>query len=355
MPEVLSVDSWSVAKLDLDPLNPRLPVQLRGASQDELLLHFVRYYDLDELAWSMAENGYWPEEPLLTTDTTDRSERRLVVEGNRRLAALKLLTDSQARAISGRPNYWDEVAALAVSEHDLSVVPTRNYLNRDALLEYLGFRHVSGLMPWKADAKARYIYSLIKEHGYDFDRAAKVIGSRPDTIRRNFLAWATIEQARSVGVDAEPAADHFGVYYRALQNPRTRSFLNLEGWIDGNEGLVEPLQELGPERLSELVGYVFGSKRVIKESRQLDELALVLDDPSSLEILRSERDLELALRARPVDRQGLVAELRLAYRHAATANAEAFRFIGDAELLRDASQLVDIAQRIEESLRRDES
>jgi hypothetical protein len=164
------------------------------------------------------------------------------------------------------------------------------------------------------------------------------------------VAWAAIEQARNAGIETEPAVLHFGVYYRALQNPRARTFLNLEGWIGGSEQSNAPLGADGTERLGELLGYVFGPARVIKESRDLDKLALALEDESSLSILRSERDLDLALRSRPVDRAGIIGELRLAYRHAAAANAEAFQFAGDEDLINDAKRLEEIAKRISTSL-----
>jgi hypothetical protein len=52
------------------------------------LRFFEQEYDLEELGWSMAEKGYFNEEPLLTiTDPADES-RRIVIEGNRRLATL---------------------------------------------------------------------------------------------------------------------------------------------------------------------------------------------------------------------------------------------------------------------------
>ena len=344
-----STEPWLVAKLDFDPYNFRLPPEMQGAPPGDLFVYFIKNYDPEELAWSIAENGYWEEEPLLTIDSPTATDRRLVIEGNRRLTALKLLTDPEARQLTGRVEFWNELAGLA-ADQSLESVPTRNYSDRSGLLEYLGFRHVSGLMSWSADAKARFIYSLVEEHDYDFDRAAKVIGSRRDTIRRNFVAWAAIEQARRAGIDTEPAVLHFGVYYRALQNPRARTFLDLEGWIDGSEQSNAPLGDDGTERFGELLGYVFGPTRVIKESRELDKLALALEDESSLSILRTERDLDLALRSRPVDRAGIIGELRLAYRHAAAANAEAFHFAGDEDVINDARRLEEIAKRISTSL-----
>jgi hypothetical protein len=341
------VEDWPTSRLLLDQHNPRLPADLRERDQMELLRYFVVHYDLDELGWSMAEKGYFAEEPLLTTSADDPAYR-VVVEGNRRLATLKLLTEPQARAAIARP-LWDELAEFA-QEHQLDQIPTRLYGKRQDLLEYLGFRHVSGLMQWTADAKARYVRSLVVDYGYSFQKAGRVIGSRQDAIRRQFIAWQALEQARGANIDVSPAVEHFGVFYRALQNPRIREFLTVAGWVDGTEETLEPLGPEGPSRLDEFLSFVFGNKRVIRESRQLDDLGRVLGDKASTAILRTERDLSLALQELPADRDSIFAAVRLAYRHAAAAHAEAFQFADDDELVAQVERLKALVERLHDSL-----
>jgi len=101
MSEGPEVEDWPVERLLLDSTNPRLPESLGERDQLTLLRFFEQEYDLEELGWSMAEKGYFNEEPLLTvTDPTDES-RRIVIEGNRRLATLRLLIDTEARTAIG--------------------------------------------------------------------------------------------------------------------------------------------------------------------------------------------------------------------------------------------------------------
>ncbi len=338
-------DQWRVDHLLLDNLNPRLPERLYGvATQGELLLHFYTEYDLQELGWSMAEEGYFEEEPLLVVDADDPTFRT-VVEGNRRLAALKLLTDQTTRENVGASRLWSDLAAAA-SAQQLDEVPTIRYDERDELLEYLGFRHVSGLLAWEADAKARFVRSLITVHGYDFQRAGRAIGSRSDSVRRQFIAWNAIEQARSAGCNVDPAVEHFGVFYRALQNPANRAFLNLNGWTDGTPETLQPLGPGGNERLVEFLGWVFGADRVLTDSRQLDDLARALADPRATAILRETRDLGAALEEIPPSRDSVFAAIRLAYRHTTRAASEAWQFAGDAELVAEVQRLRLAAQQL---------
>jgi len=338
------VEPWSVAQLDFDQENARLPEDLTDRTEPALIRHFADHYDLEELAWSMAEKGYFEEEPLLTISNPSDASRRIVVEGNRRLATLKLLTDQAARVAAGDAR-WSELSTLA-SDKNLESVPTRNYANRRELLEYLGFRHVSGILQWSADAKARFVYSLITEYGYQFDTAAKVIGSRSDAIRRQFVSWGAVRQARDQGVDVAEAVDHFGVFYRSLQNPKIREFIGLQGWMNGDESLLNPLSGDGPERLEELLGFIFGRTRVIKESRQLDDLGRALGDGTARSVLRESRDLTMALQELPADRDALLGIIRIAYRQAARANAEAYQFKGDEQLLGEATRLEKMAEQL---------
>jgi hypothetical protein len=292
----------------------------------------------------MAEHGYFREEPLLTIASPTDSDRQIVVEGNRRLATLKLLTEVEARQAVGKP-FWDEMAELA-AEQSLTDVPARKYPNRESLLDYLGFRHVSGLLQWTPDAKARFVHRLVTEYGYSFERAGKVIGSRRDAIRRQFIAWSGLEQARANGVDIAPAVGHFGVYYRALQNPSIRTFLTLNGWTDGSEDLRDPFGAEGSQRLQEFLDLVWGRRRVIQESRQLDDLGKVLANQPAYALLTQERDLAMALQELPTDRDAIYGAIRLAYRHAARANAEAWQFRGDTGLLGEAGRLRDLGAQL---------
>jgi len=348
-----TINDWQVANLLLDAGNPRLPDEYRSANQAELLVYIEKNYDLEELGWSMVVHGYFSEEPLLVITAGTGTNERIVVEGNRRLATLRLLCDEQSRTLIGK-SIWTELAQLAVEEgKDLTHAPIREYETRAQLLEYLGFRHVSGLMQWEAEAKARFVYQLVTEYGYGFEQIARTIGSRPDAIRRQYIAWAAVIQARQAGVDVSPAVRRFGVLYRAFQSPGTREFLHLKGWTDGTPEMREPLSEGGPERFDELQGFVFGTKRVIKESRRLDDLGKVLSEPVALEVLRQERDVDVALRELPEDRMAVLATMRTAYRSLTAVNGQIFEFTGDRDLIAEAERLDRVVNLILHSLRQD--
>lgn len=86
-------DKWdrkkiSVTTLHLDPLNPRLPSSKQNLTQNEIIAELIRHDNVLTLAQRIAGNGYFSFEPLVVIKEKFGT---VVVEGNRRLAALKLL------------------------------------------------------------------------------------------------------------------------------------------------------------------------------------------------------------------------------------------------------------------------
>lgn len=53
----------AVTNVNLDPHNPRVPKELRkNITQKELYQLFVENYDVDKLAKSISEKGFYPDE-----------------------------------------------------------------------------------------------------------------------------------------------------------------------------------------------------------------------------------------------------------------------------------------------------
>lgn len=86
-----------IEKLLLDPQNPRLAEFgiSPETSQSDLLTTLWKELAVEEVAMSIAYSGYFPHEPLFVEEAP--KGRYIVIEGNRRLAAVKLLLDGELR------------------------------------------------------------------------------------------------------------------------------------------------------------------------------------------------------------------------------------------------------------------
>ena len=104
---------------------------------------------------SIGENGFFPGEAIVVTPANGKYT---VLEGNRRLAALKLLQDPD---LAG--NRRSITRASEDSKNKPTDIPAYIVNSRDDALQYLGFRHISGVQRWDPLAKARYLKLLFKQ------------------------------------------------------------------------------------------------------------------------------------------------------------------------------------------------
>ena len=122
-------DRMQVEELHLDPRNPRLP---EGLARDEhSIATFLRNEEaLEELAQSFVDNGFFESDPLIVV-TEDDGLTNVVVEGNRRLATLKILLglieDERLafNSIAATPEQLDRlrvVACFVVEDRDQELV-----------------------------------------------------------------------------------------------------------------------------------------------------------------------------------------------------------------------------------------
>ena len=121
-----------VGQLLLDPDNARLGWRADGASQEDLVGVLWTEMAVDEVAWSIAENGFFRSEPLFVIiqnpqQREAKRQRFTVVEGNRRLASVLLLRDEDLRT---RVGATDLPTIDATRRSELAVLPAIVYPDR---------------------------------------------------------------------------------------------------------------------------------------------------------------------------------------------------------------------------------
>ncbi|HEV2177128.1 MAG TPA: hypothetical protein VGW33_07995 [Terriglobia bacterium] len=288
--------------LYLDASNPRLG---RENAQHQLsqrqVLEAMKDWTLEELALSFLESGFWPQEALLVVDELlDGRERRVVVEGNRRLAALKLLN----LACEGKPESkkWRELVSEKKPPHNLfSEIPFIRVGSRNDVVAFLGFRHVTGIKEWNPAEKAEYIANLIEDHKMNYDEIRRKIGSKIDTVRRNYISYRLLLQMEGEeDIDLERVEDKFSVLYLSLRSVGVQRYLQID--IQAEPGKAKrPVPASRLNALTTFALWLFGDEKhdpVVKESRYVDRFGKVLLNKKAVEYLeRTDRpSLEFAYR-----------------------------------------------------------
>ena len=290
-----------VDQLLLDVENPRLASGAGGETQEDLLRVLWTEMAVDEVAFSIAANGFFREEPLLVIPADNvkgGKGKYIVVEGNRRLAAVLLLRDAKLREklkVTGLP------AIDSKRRTDLDAIPVFRYPDRERLWTFCGFRHINGAKPWDAFSKAQYVATVHEQYHVSLDDIAKKIGDRHATVRRLYRGYKVLEQAEErAGFSKEDRVRnrfYFSHLYTAVDQTEFQKFLG----IDAEKSLKpNPVPQSKLPELKELMTFLYGQRSTGKEplvrtqAPDLNILREVISKPAALSAIRSGLSLERA-------------------------------------------------------------
>jgi hypothetical protein len=294
----------------LDPENPRLPEHLRGGSQPKILEYLYENAVLDEIARSYLNNGFFQHEHLIVTAEKGSF---IALEGNRRLAAVKiLLEDGDAKEADLSFALDEPTADVRATLLELPVFVVKD---RDEVRKYLGFRHIGGIKTWSAEAKARYLadeVESVKEEDNPFLEVARRVGSNVQGVRHAYIAISILRYARDeFGLETSTIQHRrFGVWVRAMNSPDLRTYIGL-GDPRSYEEVRTELENLDKAKLSEVLGDLVPAKGrkkpLVSDSRDVTVYAQALQIDEARRALRDYDDFELARQV--VEEAGLVERL----------------------------------------------
>jgi hypothetical protein len=207
-----------VEDLLLDLENPRIN---RADSQREALRKIIEDQDvkLAALAQSIVEDGLNPMDRLLVIKGPERG-KFIVIEGNRRLAALKLLNNPAVlRDLEVRPALQKRLEELSKAFDLRNVEPVDCYLLNDRAdgATWIKQRHTGenqgrGIVDWNGVATARFrgrdpalqALDLVLKHGGLTDEEKQGIEDRfPITTLDRLLSTPAVRSKIGVGVQQE--------------------------------------------------------------------------------------------------------------------------------------------------------
>jgi hypothetical protein len=291
-----------VSALQFDPENPRIPAQVDSNDVNAVLKFMIDDASLIDLASSIAAQGYFPGEPLLVCPSPEMDGEEappspaddstyIVVEGNRRLAAVILL---------GNPHLAPaRKAAIARLAEDGAPgrLPVIIFPRRSDILDYLGYRHITGIKEWDPLAKARYLSQVRdrkEELGEESGRSelARVIGSNAPYVGRLLTALRSFERLEDLGFFAdnelEPENLPFAVFSTALNYERIPPWIGIDPVDDASVANADP------DNLVKLATWFFvpsekvdaeNPKPLLRESRNIRWINLIVGNDEATSAL----------------------------------------------------------------------
>lgn len=339
--------------LNFDYTNPRLVTgdMYNTSSEEDIISALNEIASLDELITSISTNKYLDLEPLIVIGEPSGSFR--VLEGNRRLASIKLILDPELAKrcrITVPKNISNEVV------DSLETVTVWRVKNESDAQAFIGFKHINGPHRWDAYAKARFVadwYKREMSNGLSIDAIARQLGDDNDTIRAYISSILVLEQAEKAKVfeisdrynNGKFAFSHL---YTALGRTEYQNFLGLEsGWNRNPD--PEPVPQKNEDKLQEVLRYIYGSKQdsvaplVRSQNPDLKHVGEVINHPVALEKVRTGAALTLAYNEVRLPYEVFSEALGQAHLKLTQAVEALPKYAGDASLIPIADEIVELA------------
>ena len=343
-----------VDELRLDRFNPRLLGQNADASDEFIIAQLYRSAELDELLQSVSTNGYLDIEPLIVL-ADSKGDGLVVLEGNRRLATLRLLREENlARRIGTSQNLRIKVPPVDESlRSSFDVVSVYRVATRESARSFIGFKHINGAAKWDSYAKARFAAGWYRNGGISLEKIARAIGDRHDTIKRMASAIYVLEQAKDKNqFDLEDRVTkkfNFSHLYTALSRSQYMNYLGIDTAWARYDPESNPVPQQKLDRLKKVLVWIYGSKEedseavVRSQNPDIKHLGEVIVHTEALHVLEATGDLRQAHEStEPADRR-FTASLIRARSEIRDASASLRAYDGQDK------SLLDIAEDVKET------
>lgn len=339
----------SPTSLNFDFKNPRI-AEFNYSNQtpeNELIKTLWEVMGVEEIVLSIKASGFFDHEPLIAIIENDKN---VVIEGNRRLAAVKCLLNPEIADFVGiNKNVLKISSEYKASLQELPVifVDTR----KDAW-KFIGFKHINGPAKWGSYAKAQYISQIKNEFNIPLSEIASQIGDTHKTVEKLYQGLQVIEQAEKYKIfdrtDVKANRLYFSHLYTGLTYQGFREYIGLN---DSPYDTKDPVPIDKKDNLEQLLIWVYGSKKrelepvILSQNPDLRRLEAVLKNSEAIFALKDGVSLisafEISQPKRDTFEQSLL-EAKRAIAKAHSYQTEAFNGT-DIALLRIAGTVAEMA------------
>lgn len=373
MADPTGVTRLATQDLYFDHHNPRL-VEFgitAKTSEAEIVQILWDAMDVRELVQSIAASGFFAHEALIVVN---EAGRHIVIEGNRRLAAVKVLLShgrvlpdgtGSAGGMGGTANIGGTSSGEPVPQLSPEAYAALESLpviisSREQSWRYLGFKHVNGPAKWSSYAKAAYIAQIHRQYQIPLANIAEQIGDRHNTVARLYRGLMVLEQAERAKVfdreDRFRSRLAFSHLYTGLDYESIADFLSIAGQ---DAASPNPVPSAKIRELGELMLWLYGSRRnkvapvIESQNPDLRRLSAVLANREAIAALRAGAELSDAFEISRPPTTVFEEALLAAKRELTTARANLTTGYDRSEaLLRIAGSIAEMADDIYREMER---
>lgn len=237
---------------------------------------------LSELKASIQHNGFLTIERIVVRPWSGDPNKFVVIEGNRRVAALRRLRE-------------DHRAGIDVNDDVLRVFDAVPVLSMDEgepvdFLAIMGIRHVGGVRRWGPYQSAKLITEMRDRHELEFSDIASRLGLQTREVTRRYRAFKALSQMETDEEYGDSARrDMYPLFHEAVSQPMLREWL---GWDDSSfefrnaenrtwfYDLLSPSDRTGDDGVDPPRITTSAQVRLLKNVLSSEDAARALRDPS---------------------------------------------------------------------------
>ena len=274
--------------LHFDPNNPRFYRLNDSSSVPAVIEEMLDDEGVQDLMLSIGQKGYFEGEPLLVTKADDG--RMIVVEGNRRLAATKLL--NRELEPPKRKQKSIEIIRSETTEEAPTELPCIEYPTRKEVLRYLGYRHITGVKEWDSLSKAKYLAQLRDDFYTGFAKPQQLkglandIGSKPAYVGKLLTAlslYIKADNEKFFGLPIRKDDIEFSYLTTAL------NYSPIIDWLGLDSGTDIEMPNLDSDNLKRAFAWMFSKdqlgRTILGESRNLSDMACIVKSDYAIKVL----------------------------------------------------------------------
>jgi hypothetical protein len=191
----------------------------------------LREESLEPLKASILANGFLPVERIVVTPYKHKANSYLIIEGNRRVAALTWIAEDLKAGVDVPP-------PVAATLKAVPVLCVKEHIGSDFHEALMGIRHVSGIKQWGGYQRAKLVSTMRDEHQIESTEIAARLGMSTREVNRRYRAFRALQQMAEADDYSEYAtAKLYPIFHEAISLPSVRDWL---GWDNEKASFQNP-------------------------------------------------------------------------------------------------------------------
>lgn len=241
------------------------------------LLDQDKRYQVAELKKIILANGYVPMERIIVVPYEHKRGNYLVVEGNRRVAALKSLVSEDKEGVidlstEQKKSFQRIPCAILESEGN-----DRSHAQR----VIMGIRHIAGPREWGAYQQAQLIVELHDMEGQDYQSIANHLGISTMEVGRRYRAMRALKEMEKDELYSDRAHfDQYRLFHELISLPDVRAYF---GWDE--EALAFRDKERAREFYELIAPSLDDASPKVRTYSDVRKLKLIVSHPKALALL----------------------------------------------------------------------